>query len=217
MKFDTQNELIDAFEAAFLTRSSNRWVCMREFDTCAGIADLVGVRLTRRRADNAAIGQIPSKWAYALRALPYDSEFTAEYLSELANVRRSVATSALKKFCASGLCERIPSTKAWRKTIELEPVASQIVAVEAKLRNWRRALYQAVQHLDYASHSWVVLDQSAISAARFHVDEFQSRCVGLAGITSSGQMEVVITAPRRAPRIPYRFWRANSEIAKRLA
>jgi hypothetical protein len=34
-----------------------------------------------------------------------------------------------------------------------EPVAKKIVAIEAKLRDWRRALYQAAQHVAYASQA----------------------------------------------------------------
>jgi hypothetical protein len=217
MSFDSEQDLVDAFESAFGQSQSDKWIWMREFSTCAGVADLVGVRLANEPGSQAALAQVPAKWAYALRSLPFKSEFTLDYVAELGNVSHSAARSILRIFGAYGLCEQIASTNAWLKITEVEPIADRIVAVEAKLRNWRRALYQAAQHLDYASHSWVVLDQDALNNARLHKDEFESRSVGLAGLSTDGDIEVVVEAPTHTPRIPYRFWRANSEIAKRLA
>jgi len=57
----------------------------------------------------------------------------------------------------------------------------------------------------------------AFANARLHVDEFQHRGVGLAGVSPRGEFEVACTAVRRTPRLPQRFWQANAEISRHLA
>jgi hypothetical protein len=95
-------------------------------------------------------------------------------------------------------------------------VAQRIIAVEAKLRDWRRALYQAAQHTSYASHCWVVLDRTVLPTACKYAQQFKDRGIGLAGLSTDGQLEVVSPAGENSPRPHIRYWQANAEIARRL-
>ena len=78
------------------------------------------------------------------------------------------------------------------------------------------ALYQAVQYASYASEAWVVLDGASLQSAAEHVDEFETRGIGLMGLTARGHSEILATPSQRAPRNSGRFWQANAEIARRL-
>jgi hypothetical protein len=219
MEFDTEEQLVTQLVEAYGTTVDGNWVWLREFSTSCGIADLVGVSVAPYPPDfasRACLGAVPSRWAYALRRLPSAEPFTLNQLAELANVGISSARAILRVFGETGFCEPAPQPKAWIKTCEPTPIATQIVAVEAKLRDWRRALYQASQHADYASRCWVVLDQAALANAQQHIDEFEHRGVGLAGLARNGDLDVVIAAAENVPRLPYRFWHANAEIARRL-
>jgi hypothetical protein len=216
MEFESEEQLVSLLEKVYGSNRSDRWVWMREFSTSSGIADLVGISLAPSTAGCASLGRIPPKWAYALRCLPREEPFAAEHLATLANVTSASARSILRIFGYSGFCEQVPQSNYWIKTSQPAPVATQIVAVEAKLRDWRRALYQAAQHAAYASHSWVVLDLAALPNARRHAHEFEIRGVGLAGLSTDGELDVVTQASENTPRLHNRYWQANAEIARRL-
>jgi hypothetical protein len=219
MEFDTEEQLVTQLVEAYGTTVDGNWVWMREFSTSCGIADLIGVNLAPHRPDIAAkasLGAVPPRWAYALWRLPSAEPFTLDQLAEVANVGISSARAILKVFGETGFCEPALRPKAWIKICEPAPVATKIIAIEAKLRDWRRALYQAAQHADYASQCWVVLDQATLANVQQHADEFEHRGVGLAGLSANGDIEVVLTAAEKIPRLPYRFWQANAEIARRL-
>jgi hypothetical protein len=131
-------------------------------------------------------------------------------------VSESSAHGILTAYTDADYCVYKPGERVWVKTRDPVPVVDRIVALEAKLRDWRRALYQAVQYASYAFESWVVLDIASLHSALVHVDEFERRGVGLLGLSADGESEVVSTAVRRQPRNHERFWRANAEIVRRL-
>jgi hypothetical protein len=143
--------------------------------------------------------------------------FRVEDLANLANVTPSAARAVLKSYADCGFCMYRADQGTWIKQRDPSPVAERIIAIEAKLSDWRRALYQASRYLDYANQSWVVLDSKAFANARLHVDEFQHRGIGLAGVSPRAEFEVACTAVLRTPRLPQRFWQVNAEISRHLA
>jgi hypothetical protein len=88
--------------------------------------------------------------------------------------------------------------------------------VEAKLYDWRKALYQASRYLDYADESWVVLGAAGLSTAFLHVDDFHRRGVGLMSLARDGALNIATPAQTSPPRMPGRVWHVNAEIARRL-
>lgn len=216
VRFATEERLVDQFEQLFRVPGTERWRWLRELDTADGTVDLVAVRLIQEVASHGSLAKVPSKWAYALHRLPTNEPFTPDHLAALANISRSSARSVLGSFCAAGFCESVSRT-SWVKVGQPTPIAKRIVTVEAKLRDWRRALYQATQHTNYASQSWVVLDHAYLSFARLHIDDFAFRGVGLAALSTTGDLEIVVRPADNIPRMATRFWQANAEIARRLS
>ena len=54
-----------------------------------------------------------------------------------------------------------------------------MVAIEAKLSNWKRGLYQAYRYKEYANKSYVALHSDYIHRARKHIQDFERYNVGL--------------------------------------
>jgi hypothetical protein len=220
MEFATEQRLVDRLQQVYGSAPGSNWVWLREFTTSYGIADLLGVGLAQPTSApsnvKASLGLVPPQWAFTLQRLPTQERFTLHDLADLALVSVSTARLMLKVFSNAGFCEPAAAPRTWVKCFALAPVATRIVAVEAKLRDWRRALYQAAQHADYATQCWVVLDQTALANAQQHDHEFEHRGVGLAGLSDDGHLDVAIEPADKVPRLPYRFWRANAEIARRL-
>jgi hypothetical protein len=65
------------------------------------------------------------------------------------------------------------------------------VAIEAKLKNWKRALNQAYRYKWFASASYVVLDEKNINGALTNIDQFEKMNVGLASIDKIGNVIVI--------------------------
>lgn len=214
-RFATERELVEVIRDVFASPESERWLWISELNSPSGIADLAVVKLAKGWEDSTGISRIAPRWAYALKCLPHSEPFRVDQFARASNVSASCASAVLDTYVQSEFCQF--DGASWTKIKDPEPVADRIIAIEAKLRDWRKALYQACQYTDYATQSWVVLDRQMLEPAIVHLDEFERRGVGLAGISPSGEIDVVSHASSRLPRLPYRFWHANAEIARRLA
>jgi hypothetical protein len=214
--FCTEEQLISTIRTTFAQHNSATWQWIDEFNSPSGIADLVAVSLRRDWKQQASMRQIPVRWLYPLTMLPLGVAIDVKAFANRFGVSESSAHGALAAYVDSNYCTFNPDERVWTKTREPSPVAQRIVALEAKLRDWRRALYQAVQYASYAFEVWVVLDTAFLHPALIHADEFEKRGIGLLGLSANGQSELVTTAIRRPPRNHERFWQANAEIVRRL-
>lgn len=96
-------------------------------------------------------------------------------------------------------------TPVWR---ELLP---EVVAIEFKVSNWRRALSQATRNLLFAHQSFVALP-SRVAARVCGAPEFIFQGVGIISVPDEGQA----TIARRARCGPPRSWRYYYELASRV-
>lgn len=62
----------------------------------------------------------------------------------------------------------------------------EIVAIEFKLKNWKRALQQAFRYRSFSCESYVFLDGAFISSAIKNIEEFERFNIGLCGVTEDG-------------------------------
>jgi hypothetical protein len=210
--FTTEQDLVNAVRLTFL---SSQWVWLPELKSANGIADLVAVK-TSRDPYPSSLSAVPHRWVYPLKCLPIRLGITAISFAQEFGTSVDYAREILRSCEKAGFCEYDTRARTWTKVIEPRPVAEKIVAVEVKLRDWRRALYQAVRYLDYASESWVVLDQVAMAGALSNAEDFATQGVGLVCMSCEGDIEVVVRASTRGPRMPTRYWQANAEISRRL-
>lgn len=216
--FSTEQQLVSAFWKLFgqAASASRTWKWLREFNSPCGIADIVAVSLSRDWQRQISIAHIPARWLYPLKSLSLEQEFDAKKFALDFGVSESCAQNVLSAYVGAGYCVYRAAQRSWIKVQEPLPIVDRIVAVEAKLRDWRRALYQAVQYAAYSSEAWVVLDRRCLPSASLHIDEFEKRGVGLMGLSATGDSEIVAKPTHRPPRNHGRFWQANAEIAKRL-
>lgn len=214
--FSTELELISAIQSIFDSGASSKWTWLPEVQSTSGIADLIAIALSRNWKEAKALATIPSRWLYALKLLPVGQHVTINSYAAQCGVSTATAAEVLNSYARAGFCERIEDERLWVKRVEPQPIAERIVAIEAKLRNWRRALYQASQYASFASESWVVMDSHYIHSTSIHVDEFERRGIGLLALSFHGEIDVITSATNRTPRIPERFWQVNAEISKRL-
>lgn len=73
------------------------------------------------------------------------------------------------------------------------------IAIEAKLKNWKRALNQAYRYKWFASSSYVVLDEKRISSAILNLELFKKMNVGLACIDNNGKVTIYYKPKKEKP------------------
>lgn len=134
---------------------------------------------------------------------------------ELTGFTEKTARMVLRRFVRLGYCSSSGKLH-WVKRKQPQPVVREIIAIEAKLGDWRRALAQAYRHLTFAHRSWVLLDTSRARTAIRELDEFRRCNVGLLTMSPGGRPVVRFTPLRRKPKSLKRFWLANAEFARRL-
>lgn len=88
-----------------------------------------------------------------------------------------------------------------------------VVAIEAKLYDWGRALTQAYRNRQFATQSWVVLD-AHYSVSKVAVDAFRKAGVGLAACSTTGQLRFYVEARTMRPVSLQRSWVAQAVIAR---
>ena len=189
---------------------------LEEFDCSNGVADLVVYKLRRDWKNRTSLGHISARWVYALHELPYRRVFTVEDFSTIAGVTQRRARDALQEFAKLGFCVKGATNDVWIKIKQPQYITTYICAIEAKLRNWKKALSQAVRHLDYANQSWVLLDSACLRPAIQNIKEFRRLNVGLASMSSDGNVEYHYVPKIRRPHSDPRLWQANAIIAFRI-
>ena len=60
----------------------------------------------------------------------------------------------------------------------------EIISIEAKLKNWKRALIQAYKYRCFSKKSYVYMDNDYIEAPLENIDEFKKFNIGLAGVSN---------------------------------
>ncbi len=216
-RFTSEASLVNLFEALLNNRKKPCTTgYLKEFDCSNGIADIV---LFEKRKDwkaNTMIGEVPSRWAYALHRIPYRQTFSVELFADAAGVTEKRALQALRQYAELDFCKEKKAKRLWTKIRQPIPVVNKIYAIEAKLYDWKRALSQAYRYLDYANQSWVILDHGRINPALANIKKFQRLNVGLASLAGTGHIITHFDPFPASPRSPQKVWQANSEIAARF-
>jgi hypothetical protein len=215
--FSKESDLVSNFFDVIASQNTfGSTVFVDEFVGSDGIADLVGVKLRRDWRTQEQFRHIPPQWAYAFYLLPYRKAFPRALLERIAGVSASHAQGMLRLFVDACLCRKVKGKSEWIKVAQPRQIAVEAFAVEAKLADWKRALYQACRHTTYAEHSWVLLDEERSTPATSDLEIFRRRNIGLMTLSTSGNLRTHFSPLSRRPSNPIAAWRMNFELLRRL-
>jgi hypothetical protein len=93
---------------------------------------------------------------------------------------------------------------------------TNVVAIEAKLKDWSRALVQAYRNKQFAEESWVLIDHAYARSALTNATRFAHSGVGLASLDSSGNLFIHVVSERREPLSRTHEWQCQGALAHRL-
>ena len=88
----------------------------------------------------------------------------------------------------------------------------ELIAVEAKLTNWRKALHQAWRNTSYVNRAYVVMPRNRATTALSHRQHFEDLGVGLCLVDRAG-VEVAIEGQPKQPVILWLHNKARGALA----
>lgn len=213
--FPSELDLVDNFERLFDCFLNNGVLLEREFNCGFGIADAV-IFDYKKETSLLDLAKISPEWAYTLKVLPYRKNFCIDLVLELSGASLSSSRKAIKDFIQAGFCQD-KGNGIYIKNRQPRALCTSVVAIEAKLKDWKKALWQATRYKTFANESWVVLDRRYSRPAISNLTEFKKFNIGLATFSTDGCYNVHFLPKKETHKSDIAYWKANTLLAKRLA
>lgn len=96
-----------------------------------------------------------------------------------------------------------------------DTTVSYVVAVELKLRNWRRGFLQAFRYKNFCNEVYLVLDRRHLAPALQRTEQFIRAGIGLASINPGGDLQIHVMSRPETPFSPYLSSRLVDRLMRR--
>jgi hypothetical protein len=199
MKFNTESELIDVLRGTLQEIYSRRTInILEEVSLGYGVADLVlsvtDINFLSKRGNKHFLNYQDINIYNLIEKnksidLPEIIDITR---ASTRNVQRS-----LKKLLFNEYIKL--DNKSYSVSENYVLSFDMNFAIEAKLKNWKRALEQAYRYKWFAEFSYVVLDEFYSKSAQKNLNIFEKYNVGLATINKNGQLKRLYSPERQKP------------------
>ena len=210
--FRSEEDLTQAFISVLRRSTPGGWSLLCEIDAGVGVADLILVESQRaRQAELRLLRRVP------LRLAPLLAPDVASRLTSVSAFRQATGMSrpSALRIVSALVALRLADREGERLQLRAvhSPPFDHVVAIEAKLRDWKRAITQAYRNRQFASQSWVVLD-AYYAVSDTAVESFARAQVGLATCSSAGELRIHVQAETLPPSSSQRNWTAQAVIAR---
>lgn len=216
--FPTEQDLIDDFSpqsASFLRhilkkRIISRSFLIREFDSYFGIPDLVLGTYRKEISSRKVRPTVNINWIAPMSALRPSVDLKIDDFCATFGLSRAAALNRLRQYEQAGFVQR-NDLNTFKVIREYKEVTDVVVSIEAKLRDWKRALFQARRYSRFSDMSFVLLDGAQGRPALQNLSSFIKCNVGLVTCTK-GQLTVHFV-PVRSPDKIFEYSVRVSEAA----
>jgi hypothetical protein len=202
MKFETEIELVNILTKTIKNIYGETKVgIFEEVSLGYGIADIVICRFIKPK-EGISCSETTLNY-FDINIYNLIRNYGTASLSEILQITRSSKTkvsTTIEKLKSNNYIGGEENSLFINKEYEL--LFSTNFAVEAKLKNWKRALQQAYRYKWFAEYSYVVLDAHYSNVAIRNIDSFKKYNVGLASITSEGKLVRHFNPRRQQPFDP---------------
>lgn len=204
-----ERRLIQAALKCGLPVSTQEVFILREAELPTGVPDLIAIEPRARVSlPVARRKQLHSEHLKLLHFLNDCGPASADEIVNLLNVSPKRTPIILADLVSADVVVKRGDRYAPRSVSEVF-VAKRIVAVEAKVRSWRKALEQAVANLWFASHSYILVPALNCLCSICH----EARAFGVGVLVFDGRETRTALRPRKQP-IPasYGSWLINEWV-----
>lgn len=212
--FRTEIELVNLLKENLEQKFKKRNIeIFQEVSLGFGIADIVVSVVKDSKPDTSMdINKLDELEIHTYTLLENEGTLSFSTMMDITRVEKYQLFKSISLLIDKGFVKESPQGYQVCKTFDL--VFKSNYAIEAKLKNWRRALHQAYRYRWFAEYAYVVMDQHHCKPAIAHKDLFMKYNVGLAAIDLSGQLKRYYHPVRQKP-FDLKMQRLFSENIKR--
>jgi len=197
--FNTEKELIEALREAYPSIFSNFAAeIFEEIDLGYGVADLVISFHSLQKSDS-----LKRKLTLRQRDINiYDlikqkKEILVDDIIKITRLNKNSVSKSLQVLSDESFINTNKSLVFLNKQYQYP--FKRNIAIEAKLKNWRRGFGQAYRYKWFAEYSYLLMDNSNVSAPLKRISLFKRHNVGLASINNNGTLLKHFDPSREAP------------------
>lgn len=183
--FDREKDLVEAFSLNtkkilkdILNKSVARHFVIEEFDSYLGVADIVVGTYRPYLSKKNLRSPLNRNWIFPLTTFQLNETLNIEQFQEKFGLTKNSANLRLNEYCEASFLKRIKKD-TFLVIREYEYIADNVIAVEAKLKNWKRALFQAQRYKKFSDFSFVLLDEHHSNSALANLSAFKDSNIGL--------------------------------------
>ncbi|WP_029913808.1 hypothetical protein [Pelobacter seleniigenes] len=151
---------------------------LEEFDSYNGIPDMVLGSFSPKVKSRLENSTVDYNWVGPLTSFRKKDIVSICEFSEKFGISKRKATQVINQYQVAGYLEKIESS-TFEVIREYEIMAKAIISIEGKLKNWRRAVFQAQRYKRFSNLSFVLLEGKYSNPAIENIDLFKSANVGL--------------------------------------
>lgn len=189
-----------------------------EFDGVAGRADFVlsPTQLSLSNEQVAAyVGSVTAPSSALILSILIRENLDEDELVEKIGLTRGTVKRVLCQLKANGAVEEGHHDK-YRASPSLAIPQLELWAIELKIDNWRKAIYQSLQYQSYSHRTIIVVPMVFAHRIVPNTSRFESFNVGVVGIDEDGSMRTLVKAEKRKPSIDHHYLYAMSIFLRRL-
>ncbi|MBV8251864.1 MAG: hypothetical protein JO154_04585 [Chitinophaga sp.] len=188
--FTTERQLVIKLKSNFSpicnwTSNKLNTEVLEEVNLGYGIADLVITKIKKEKKTKNSLGYFD---ILVYKIIESGIKVSISKIKEITKANEFTIKKSLNKLIVDCYINQQDGYYQFKKSYDL--IASDSIAIEAKLKNWKRALNQAYRYKWFASQSYVVLDSNYINPALANLEDFRKYNVGLAEICNSGILKI---------------------------
>ncbi len=183
--YTLEKDLVNAFKGIavdFLNSNINEnaspFFIVEEFDSQYGIADLVIGTCNPVDPREFSRKSINLNWVRPVYNFNDEEEIEISCFMQTYGVSISTARKRFKEYVEAGFLTK-QSNRQYKVVKGYRLLTNQIIAIEAKLKNWRRALDQAIRYKRFSNKSYVLLDGKYVEPALKNIQIFKEKNIGL--------------------------------------
>lgn len=215
--FATERELVQTLKSNYkiicnwnIKKSQTN--ILEEVNLGFGIADLVISKISKNQPTAASLTSFD---ILIYKIIETDSNVSMELLKSITKAKESQIKKSLEMLMVESYVDHKDTFFQINKSYK--SITEKTIAIEAKLKNWKRALDQAYRYKWFATQSYVVLDSKHVLPAHKNIEQFMKLNVGLAEINSNGVLKILFKPSEQKPIDDKMFMMLNEHIKQYLS
>lgn len=171
-------------------------IVLKEFNGRFGNVDIVKVKLNNNNINKEqALLLSQQRYAFTVSFLHKNSKRTLEYLMGKTGYSRTTQLSILKKLINEKIVYKNENYYYLHKKFVYPKIAFD--SYELKLKDWKKALSQAIKNLEFSTFSWVVLPKEVCNNLKDNIVTLYAEYgIGIISLDTNGKIKKILKAKR---------------------